>query len=340
MTATEVLQMTRHLLRILGGAILALGLATPSQAEKIGNPFIQTYLWGIDDLPPTQLGPGGIGGPGDYGPLLDYAAERDLVNGAMERSVQIGLSSSGAPVFAKAGIANDGDTFWVSTDTARTSSYRGSEAQVLIAQSFRKDSEDARLTYTYSFARVASFFDIEQGTTCKPGTSSYCLQAGLISLVEVEAKGSREVLDADFNKMLIWSSPTGFDYVVDGSSPWPWEVVERGIQGYYEIVAQLSQPVTSTIDLSKVAVGQEFEVLHTLWAYAVDTSPDAPGRARAAEALARDPLGGDTGVSFDLSGLTPTNSPTLIPEPQTWAMFMAGLALLVAIGRARRSAHA
>lgn len=320
--------MNRSLRLLLGSSALILALGSTAQAAKLGSPFLQTYLWGIDDLLQAVQRPGGMPGPGNFGPLLDFATERDLIGGAMVRSQQIGLSSDGTPVFARAGIADDGDVFWVSTDTARTGAYRGSEAQVLINQSFRKDAEDATLSYTYTFARVAGFFDVEGGTSCKPGTAPYCLQAGLISIVDVQRKGSGESVDSQFNKMLMWSSPTGFDHVADGSAAWPWEVSERGIQGYYEFVAQLSQPATGSLDLSGIAVGEEFEVLYTLWAYAVDATPDAPGRARTAEAFARDPLGGDTGVRWDLTGLTPTGSPTPIPEPQTWAMLLAGLTIV------------
>ena len=329
--------MTRHLVRALGSAMLAVWLVMPAQAEKLGSPLIQTYLWGIDDLPPGEAGPGGIAGPGAYGPLLDFANELSLVDGAMVRSVQIGTSTSGDPVFAEVGVEQGGDIFWVQADTARNSVYKGSEAQVRMNQSFRKDAPDAQLTYTYSFAKLSSFFDIEYGTLCKPGTHSYCLQAGFISIVEVWDRATGKDVDAHFQKLLLWSSPVGFDYVVDGSSAWSWEVTERAAGGYSEIVAELSDPATGVLDLSGVEVGQEFDVSYTLWAYAVDTSPDAPGRGRTAQVFVRDPLGGNTGVGFDLVGLTPTNDPLPIPEPGVWAMFLAGLLVIGACRRSRRA---
>ena len=47
-----------------------------------------------------------------------------------------------------------------------------------------------------------------------------------------------------------------------------------------------------------------------------------------AKAWGRDPLSlGDEGVSLSVQGLLPTNAPvSAVPEPQTWALMLAGAA--------------
>jgi hypothetical protein len=326
-------RLVRHV--TLLGALLGAG-ATGAGAATIGTPVIDLRIWGITSAENSNT----LTGPGLHGPILEFATELDLVNGGVVRSAQIGNASNGDPVYAEAGVADDGDTFWVLTDTPNhfqnaNRDYIGSEAVVRIYQSYTKDSEDASLTYTYSRAQVGAFISAEYGPQCQPG-EIYCLRAGMISLVEVyDAAGS--AIGADFNKALMWSNGTPFwDSVVDGGTAWPWEIEQSGVGGFLEYSLRLSQPVTNEIDLSDVALNQEFTVVYTLWAYALDTSADA-GLFRTAEAFARDPLGGSTGVSFDLVGLTPTNNPSVLPVPEPAAGWLLGAALASLAPVARRA---
>jgi hypothetical protein len=313
-----------RLARVVGcGLLLAAGRA---DAAAIGTPVIDLRIWGVTSAEDSTT----LTGPGLHGPLLEFATELDLQNGGVVRQAQIGNASNGDPVYAEAGIADDGDTFWVLADTPNhyqnaNRDFIGSESRIVIYQSYTKDSDDASLTYTYTRAQVGAFIDAEYGPQCQTG-EPHCLRAGMISLVEVyDAAGN--AIGAGFDKALMWSSGAPlWGSVVDGGTAWPWLVEESGVGGVLNYSVRLSQAVTNEVDLGAVSVGQEFTVVYTLWAYAVDTSADA-GLFRTAEAFARDPLGGTTGVSFALAGLTPTNNPAVLPVPEP-----AGALLLAAVG--------
>jgi hypothetical protein len=322
-------------LRLLLAAVAA-ACATTAEAATIGTPVIDLRIWGITDAPSSESGT--FEGPGLHGPLLDFATELDLENGGVVRQEQIGNATNGNPIYVEAGIADDGDTFWVLTDTPNhfqnaNRTYIGSEAQIVIYQSYTKDTEDAVLSYTYSRAQLGAFVSVEHGPQCQLG-ETHCLRAGMISLVQLYDDAGNAI-GGHFNKALMWSNGHPlWNSTIDGDTVWPWEIEESGRGGFLEYIVRLSQPVTNQIDLSDVAVGQEFTVVYTLWAYSLDTSADA-ALFRTAEVFARDPLGGDTGVRFDLAGLTPTNNPSVrpVPEPGIALMLLAGLGIL---GAARR----
>jgi hypothetical protein len=313
-------------------ALVAL-TAAAAGAAKVGDPLLDLKVFGITEAPnATHFGP-----PGEHGPLLDFASEQDLVDGGVVLEAQIGSNSNGDPVYAEVGVANDGDTFWAFADTPNhyqnaNRDYIGSEALLSIYQSYTKDTEAASLTYTFTRAELGAFINVEFGPQCQPG-EEYCLRAGMVSLVEVyDAAGTN--IGSDSNQGGIWSqssSPPWGSALQDGFTAWPWVIEDLGAGGFLEHRAKLSEPVTNSVDLGDVALGQEFTVVYTLWTYALDTSADA-GLFRTAEAFARDPLGGDTGVSFDLVGLTPTNNPSVrpVPEPSQALLLLLGAMGLLA----------
>lgn len=320
-----------------GVALLTLA-ATSAQAAVIGTPVVDLRIWGITEAPNDSTV---IDGPGRHGPLLEFATELDLQDGSVVRQADIGNASNGQVVYAEAGVADDGATFWVVADTPNhyqnaDRRFIGSESQVTIYQSYTKDSADALLTYTYSRADVGAFISVETGPQCQRD-EPFCLRAGMISLVELyDAGGNPE--GAEFNKALVWSSGNPlWQSQVDGTTSWPWQVEQSGIGGVLEYVVGLDGPVTTPIDLGGIGVGEEFTVVYTLYAYALDTSADA-GLFRTAEVFARDPLGGNSGVSFDLAGLTPTNNPSVRPAvvPLPGGAWLFATAALGIAGMVRR----
>jgi hypothetical protein len=320
-----------------GVAVLTLA-ATSAQAAAIGTPVVDLRIWGITEAPNDFTG-----GPISHGPLLEFATELDLQDGSVVRQADIGNASNGQVVYAEAGVADDGATFWVIADTPNhfqnaDRRFIGSESQVTIYQSYTKDSADALLTYTYSRADVGAFFSVENGPQCQRD-EPFCLRAGMISLVELyDAGGNSNSEGTGLNMALVWSSGNPlWQSRVDGVTSWPWQVEQSGIGGFLEYVVGLDGPVTTPIDLSGIGVGEEFTVVYTLYAYALDTSADA-GLFRTAEVFARDPLGGNSGVSFDLSGLTPTNNPSVRPAavPLPGGAWLFATAALGVAGMVRR----
>jgi hypothetical protein len=86
--------------------------------------------------------------------------------------------------------------------------------------------------------------------------------------------------------------------------------------------------VTREVDLSAISLGEEFTVQYQLYGYAYDRGSHL-GLERGAGVFARDPLAGDTGVTFDIQGLTPTNNPILpapVPVPAAAVLLISALA--------------
>jgi hypothetical protein len=167
----------------------------------------------------------------------------------------------------------------------------------------------------------------------------------MVSFVQL-VDGAGDILWADAHQQHVWSmgilglADQWGSSIQDGHTVWPLVIEESGVGGLLEYSLHLSAPATTTIDLSDVAVGEEFTVVYQLYAYALDTSADA-SLVRGANSFSKDPLGGDTGVRFDLVGLTPTNNPSVlptpVPEPATvWILGAGLLVTLVRLGRARR----
>jgi hypothetical protein len=84
-------------------------------------------------------------------------------------------------------------------------------------------------------------------------------------------------------------------------------------------------------------LNEEFTVEYHLYGYAYDLGSYL-GLNRGTGVTAKDPLGGDTGVSFDIVGLTPTNNPYIpapVPVPGAFWLFTSGI--LVILGQKRRN---
>jgi hypothetical protein len=312
-----------------------------ARAAKIGEARYDLFVWGITPDIPIH-------------PLLSHeaplaaASEMDAVGGQVEVRETLGTHSGGQPAETFAGVLNDGDTFFVLADSPshyQTASpeYIGGAAAVLVYQSFRKDSEDARLTYTYTFADVSSFVDPESSGLCPFGDDGYCLRAEIISNVTLirgnNANAGGHVWSR-IDSALATSQPSFPNMAGYPVGDWPWAVNNNPVPGTLSVSVSLLHSQTQAIDLSGIAVGEEFTVWYQLYGYAYDRANlynVAIGwRGRNAFAFAKDPLGGDTGVSFDLADLTPTNDPIVpAPEPQSFGMLTSGVGLLFAIGRRR-----
>lgn len=312
-----------------------------AEAAEIGTPKYQLYVWGIRPTAPTH-------------PLLSgetplaVATEADAVAGQVLLIEPIGTNSGGSPAEVHAGVDDDGDTFYVFADSpshyqVASPEFIGGAAEVLIYQSFRKDSPDARLTYTYTFANVASFVDPESSGLCPLGDGGYCLRAEIVSRVVV-LRGNGSDAGAEVwsrgDGALVTSRPTAPSLAGFSVGDWPWVVDGNPVPGTVSVEVDLPNVQTQVIDLSGIGVGEEFTVWYQLYAYAYDRANlydvAVNWRGRNAAAFAKDPLGGDTGVRFDVLDLTPTNDPIEpVPEPSTGAAWTSGVALVLAMARRR-----
>lgn len=165
------------------------GFSVGAEAAKIGSPAYYLRTWGISPdatkHPLADL-------DGSNSTSLGFASHADAVNG------QVTLTNDNDRIFVQAGVVNDGDTFAVSAYSARNYSaeviYSGSAADVMVMQSYTKDTAEAKLTYTYTYAFGNGFVNPESGPGCPIGVT-YCLNAGLFSTVILY----------DSNDVKIWS---------------------------------------------------------------------------------------------------------------------------------------
>jgi hypothetical protein len=321
---------TTSFLSVLAGVLASLS-AAECAAASLGAPTLEISIWGI-----KQDDPFGVG------ELLNFATHVNGVNGVVEVREQIGVNTSGNPAWVIANSTEDGATFWVHVDTPnnyqRAVNYIGGRAHVDIYQSYTKDSLDAALNYTYTYANLLGYVNPEFGPGCRTGVSE-CLQASMASWVEVyDSTNTLVWLDTDAALIVSTFDNPAFETTLIGD--WPWVVDDNPYPVYLDVEVKLPGSVTQQIDLSAIELNEEFTVAYHLRGWAFDESSNM-GPNRGTNVQARDPLSGDTGVgsTWDLTGLTPTNRPTVtapIPEPSTWMTLAAGLGILAAAGRCQR----
>ncbi len=316
-------------------AVLFGGLSAEAEAAKIGNPSYDMSIWGI--LPGAQTHP--LNEAGGY-TALGYATEKNAVNGQIALRGVVGTQSFGGESTVHAGVLNGGDTFYIMADTPnnyrKSFDYIGSAAQVNIYQSYSKDSEDAKLTYTYSFAYLHAYVNPEFGPGCPLG-DKFCMTAGMFSDVRVY-DAANLLVDTHTDNAMINVAGSGPEFFrADTLGDWPWAIDNNPDfpPGTIATTVDIPHAVTREVDLSGIDLGEEFTVIYQLYGYAFDRGSDL-GLNRGTFVSARDPLAGNTGVSFDITGLTPTNNPYIpssIPLPAAFWLFASGMLALLSVGR-------
>ena len=328
-----------HLARHAFG-VVALAAMGHALAGPIGTPWysIELVPWGPNSQVPA-------------GPNVVLVSTHDAIGGEMAGEIPLGPYVL-PPAQAKlsAAVINDGQTFWAqaSTPLAKTlpipaGSPIGGTATVDVVHKFRKDSADARMDFTYSQGLLELFRDIELGRSCDD-----CIHAEVRWDAEVYLTSDPgNVLWHQGQQAMLWDD-TGvlsFDAFGTGSALnplWQWDCAPCGGPSFRLGQASLQAPYTGSVDLSGIPFlaglptpsQPEFAVHYTLTAIAYDE-----GTHSGASASARDPLGSNSGVSFAIAGLTPsTNAVGVVPEPGTWALMLAGLAVLCRLASGRRAA--
>jgi len=208
----------------------------------------------------------------------------------------------------------------------------GTHAVLGIAQSFRKDEADASLSFTITRMRFV-------GLDPSPAGDDRGVFLELRSLVEAYLQPGSNFFELFHAPTLTGlgranpgpglCSPPCWSLEADGLPLAP--VTADGLESAY-VEVDLTAPVTRAVDLSSVPVGEEFTLLYTATAFAVDTAQTDSGGS----ASFKDPVDPASGAYFEFTGLTPTDSPVLAPEPGRPALLLAGAALLVGLRRAPR----
>ena len=331
-----------HLRSVLGA--LALMAAGAVHAGTIGTPFytIDHQVWDEN-----------FNSLGDY----RWLSSRDAVNGQMIGYSYLGPSALPPVVGSLYGIVrNDGVPFWAEATTPlyktlphAPGSPIGGRSEINIWQTYQKSAPDAKLNFTYSGAKLELYRDVEVGSNCDG-----CTEAGVRWTAEVFQQSdprNAQWSESQSAALFIDNAVLRLDVVPDNhtASPvnplWQWDCVTCGNAPNGRNPATLDAPYRGQIDLSGVPydfnlpASQQPEILvhYKLEAYAWDLN--AWGGAFA---HARDPLDGDDGgISFDMSGLVPTNHAIpAVPEPGTWATMLVGLiGLGIGLRRRRHCAH-
>lgn len=259
---------------------------------------------------------------------------------------QFGLAAQGAV----AGY-NDGKTFWADVISplqgGPSRDRMGGDAQINVVQSFRKDTADASLNFTfnggelqvmhYGTARYDGYhanarlsfeaFVVDHSTSLQTWTESQTAHLGQ------DTRVFGDVTDNRFE----FTQEQDHGPLASGMRPWTWYCDKCDEPAVGIATARLAEIYTGVVDLSAISVGSEFTLAFKLTAQAFDAGQGETG----AMVFGRDPRSGDgSGVSFALAGLTPTNSPFLgaptpVPEPETYALMLIGL-LAVGLRRLRR----
>lgn len=246
-------------------------------------------------------------------------------------------------------VLNNGQTFWADSMTPRHTTTPlapetlvGGLSTVDVFQSFRRTSADSSYSFTYSAAFLELYKDVEVSMPCDG-----CIRAEVRWAAEVYLNSGGPALWTEGQSASIYDDNGTLRLEVFGNSSlptalnplWDWDCARCGLSSRGLGTATLQGPFRGEADLSSIPFDPslpleqqpEFTIHYTLFTYAIDD-----GIFSGARAFARDPLGGDGDVGLAVSGLTATNNPLLpVPEPATWALWLAGSAGLLAWRRRR-----
>lgn len=316
-------------------ALLAAGpaAAVPGAVNTLGQPdWYTTY---------HLLTPAGFG-------TYEIKDHDDAVNGTTAVFHSEGTMWDRRVANQQAVVTNNGVTYWsyamgpMLEQAPALNTVTGAVTTADVVQSFQKVDAGAELRFTYTGGRLQLFKHPEIGAPCEQG----CAFAEVVWQVQVTLNSDpntpvmtetgRAAMGILGGQYRFYSSQTASD-----GSPanplWQWDCDNCGGTARNLATATLQTPFTGIVDLSAIPYDAQQPVDFTV-TFSLQTTAYINREWMGAEAWARDPLSvGDEGVSIAVQGLLPTNSPvSAVPEPQTWALMLAGAAW---IAWRRRSAE-
>jgi hypothetical protein len=295
---------SRPLLVGLVGLVSSTGLVPAAGAgSAVVSP---SYEWELYRYPSD--GAGGFGAA----VLVEQGTQP---GGALLEGIDLaGSSDLEAEVFASDGAAD----FWAGASSpfvgaADAGDPVGARAELGVSLVFRKDAADATLRFTIPQSELSAAHFFGPDNEGLSGIVAHSVDAGgfFTFLEEAELSG------------------TGGNWIFDdGTGALPYVVVQGDLDQNSVRIA-FSAAFEQEIDLSSVALGEEFTVTYRLVAEAIDTVQAKSG----VDAFGYDRLVPADGVSFEFSGLTQIGA----PEPGAPLLLAAGAALLATCGRRRAS---
>jgi hypothetical protein len=321
-----------------------MAVAAHAQTTPIGDPYYAYFFHEYREriTPPVTFG--------FYENLLQSGAQR---GGTVFETQFLGYSQFGMTAQGAVAGYNDGKTFWADVISplqgGASRDRMGGDAEINVVQSFRKDTPDATLNFTFNGGELQvmhygtsrydgyhanatlSFeaFVVDHSTSLQTWTESQSAHLGQDPRVFGDVTDNLFELDLEQDHGPLAS----------GIRPWAWYCDLCGGPAVGIATARLAEDYTGVVDLSAISMGSEFTLAFKLRVQAFDAGQGETG----AMAYGRDPRSGDgSGVSFALTGLTPTNNPFLgvptpapVPEPETYALMLMGL-LAMGLRRLRR----
>jgi uncharacterized delta-60 repeat protein len=282
------------------------------------------------------------------------------VGGVLHELHDFGVTSRDSEIFApdgtsipSDGIATgqissspDGGTYWVGAEAPRGNANLpedpiGGESRLTQTQSFIKRAPDASLSFTVSAAYIEVTDQNDVLARLCPVVHADGLRCDLVKgevfldVVAFTVPPAPDIVPFDrFFHVAGGATVSGFAENWDSEAWSPtysqvplWDIedfefVIDSLDGHREglVLMILTEPLTFTVDLSSVEVGQAFTLQSDATATTYNRIAGAPSEfGTSASAFLRDPQGiGGTTVSFD--GLEPTDDPGVAPpaeEPVT-----------------------
>jgi hypothetical protein len=319
-------------------AALTATAATAQQTLPIGD---AQYTYAFYELFDNDAGPG-------FAPGRRLVQIGSQAGGTLDVVRLIGGGGLGGRNFA--GAYDSNNVFWAGTLTPVSFALAplyGGEAFTYVAQSFRKESADASMSFLFNGGQL-SLTNIAAPISDRPFFASLDFTALMLDNAtgqELWRQSQSATLSYVPNAARTSASWSQVALTQQGSAgspaiaPWTWTCTGCGGPAAGTVTANLVQPYTGAVDLSAVPVGGEVTVAFLLHSTAADA---AQGEVTRALARVRDPVNGEgVGGGYFFNGLLPTDDPLPtelmpVPEPAPALLLAGGLAVIGWLKRRRR----